>query len=167
MCEASYVVRRDKCTILATLHYVQSYDKVARSTIEAMKRFLDLLIELWTNANRTQLELRLEQLTWSSSQESQLFKTVPHAMRHDIMRDLALATKLVILWTGISVYTSIPVKRVTAAIPTPTNHTAPRVLKTHQLCTRRNNPGTVPPIRLPGYLPCSILPCPSSQRMSP
>ena len=26
------------------------------------------------------------------------------------MRDVALATKLVILWTGISVYTSIPVK---------------------------------------------------------
>ena len=109
MCDASYVVRHNKCTILATLYYVQSYDKVARSTIEAMKRFLDLLIELWTNANRIQLEIRLEQLTWSSSQESQLFKTVPHAMRHDIMRDLALATKLVILWAGISVYTSIPV----------------------------------------------------------
>ena len=28
-------------------------------------------------------------------------------MRHNIVRDIALATKLVILWTGISVYTSI------------------------------------------------------------
>ena len=31
-------------------------------------------------------------------------------MRHNIVQDIALATKLVILWTGISVYTSIPVK---------------------------------------------------------
>jgi len=80
MCNASYVVRRDKRMILATLHYIWSYDKVARSKIEATKSFLDLLIELWTNANRIQLELRLEQLTWLSSQEYQLFKTVPHAI---------------------------------------------------------------------------------------
>ena len=32
-------------------------------------------------------------------------------MRHNIARDIALATKLVILWTGISVYTLIPVNR--------------------------------------------------------
>ena len=31
-------------------------------------------------------------------------------MRHNIVRDIVLATKLVILWTGISVYTPIPVK---------------------------------------------------------
>jgi len=31
-------------------------------------------------------------------------------LRHNIVRDIALATKLVILWTGISVNTSIPVK---------------------------------------------------------
>ena len=31
-------------------------------------------------------------------------------MGHNIAGDIALATKLVILWTGISVYTPIPVK---------------------------------------------------------
>jgi len=36
---------------------------------------------------------------------------VQRYMRHNIARDIALATKLVILWTGISVYTPIPVNR--------------------------------------------------------
>ena len=39
-------------------------------------------------------------------------------MRHNIVRDIALATKLVILWTGISVYTSIPVNKVAIGFTT-------------------------------------------------
>ena len=82
MCDASYVVRHTSRQThdISYLTYVQSYDKVARSTIEAIKINSDLLIELWVDANRIQLELRSEQLTWSSSQESQLFKTVPNAI---------------------------------------------------------------------------------------
>ena len=78
----SYVVRRTSRQThdISYLTYVRSYDKVARSTIEAIKINSDLLIELWVDANRIQLELRSEQLTWSSSQESQLFKTVPNAI---------------------------------------------------------------------------------------
>ena len=82
MCDASYVVRRTsrQTRDISYLTYVQSYDKVARSTIEAIKMNSNLLIELWVDANRILLELRSEQLTWSSNQESQLFKTVPNAI---------------------------------------------------------------------------------------
>ena len=40
----------------------------------------------------------------------------PRYMRQDIVRDIALAMKLVILWTGISVYTSIPVKKIKTSV---------------------------------------------------
>jgi len=82
MCDAPYVVCRASRQThdISYLAFVQSYDKVARSTIEAIKINSDLLIELWVAANHIQLELHSEQLTWSSSQESQLFKTVPHAI---------------------------------------------------------------------------------------
>ena len=73
---------------ISYLTYVRSYDKVARSTIEAIKINSDLLIELWVDANRIQLKLRSEQLTWSSSQESQLFKTVPNAIWGTISREI-------------------------------------------------------------------------------
>ena len=82
MCDVSYVVHRTsrQTDDISYLTYVRSYDKVARSTIEAIKINSDLLIELWVDINRIQLELRSEQLIWSSSQESQLFKTVPNAI---------------------------------------------------------------------------------------
>ena len=82
MCDASYVVRRTSRQThdISYPTYVRSYDKVAQSTIEAIKINSDLLIELWVDANRIQLKLRSKQLTWSSSQESQLFKTVPNAI---------------------------------------------------------------------------------------
>ena len=65
MCDASCVVRRTlrQTHDISYLTYVRSYDKVARSTIEAIKINSDLLIELWVDANRIQLELRSEQLT--------------------------------------------------------------------------------------------------------
>ena len=42
---------------------------------------------------------------------SAFLNCAPRYMRHNIVRDIALATKIVVLWTGISVYTSIPVKK--------------------------------------------------------
>ena len=82
MCDRSYVVHRTlgQTHNISYLTYVRSYDKVARSTIEAIKINSDLLIEIWVDANHIQLKLCSEQLTWSSSQESQLFKTVPNAI---------------------------------------------------------------------------------------
>ena len=58
-------------------------------------------------------------------------------MGHNIARDIALATKLVILWTGISVYTSIPVN----TIPSGGHVTYARIVV--NFCPQKKDPNCV------------------------
>ena len=114
MCDASYVVRRTSRQThdISYLTYVRSYDKVAWSTIEAMRINSDLLNET--------LDERQPYPAWATfgtvdmvvkPRVSAFQNCASRYMRHNIVQDIALATKLVMLWTGISVYTPIPVNR--------------------------------------------------------
>ena len=113
MRHTSYVIRRDKRTILATL-----------PTYEATIRYD------WSHQNKfgsidQTLGGRQPYPAWASfgivdmvfkPRVSAFQNCAQRDMGHNIVWDIALATKLVILWTGISVYTSIPVNRYRKAI---------------------------------------------------
>ena len=113
MCDASYVVRRTSRQTydISYLTYVRSYDKVARSTIFSHQNKFGSIDRTLGGRQPYPARASLGTVDIIFKPRVSAFQNCPQRyMGHNIARDIALATKLVILWTGISVYTSIPVK---------------------------------------------------------
>jgi len=114
MCDASYVVRRTSRQThdISYLTYVRSYDKVARSTIFSHQNKFGSIDRTLGGRQPYPARASFGTVDIVFKPRVSAFQNCPQRyMRHNIARDIALATKLVILWTGISVYTPIPVKR--------------------------------------------------------
>ena len=114
MCDASYVVRRTSRQThdISYLTYVRSYDKVARSTIFSHQNKFGSIDRTLGGRQPYPARASFGTVDMVFKPRVSAFQNCPQRyMRHNIARDIALATKLVILWTGISVYTPIPVKQ--------------------------------------------------------
>ena len=112
MCDASYVVRRTSRQThdISYLTYVRSYDKVARSTIFSHQNKFGSIDRTLGGRQPYPARASFGTVDIVFKPRVSAFQNCPQRyMRHNIARDIALATKLVVLWTGISVYTPIPV----------------------------------------------------------
>jgi len=115
-CDVWCVVRRTSYRTSRQTHdisyltYVRSYDKVARSTIFSHQNKFGSIDRTLGGRQPYPAQASLGTVDIIFKPRVSAFQNCPQRyMGHNIARDIALATKLVILWTGISVYTPIPV----------------------------------------------------------
>ena len=119
MCDASYVVRRtlQQTHDISYLTYVRSYDKVARSTTFSHQNKFASIDRTLGGRQPYPAQASFGTVDMVFKPRVSTFPNCPQRyMGHNITRDIALATKVVILWTGISVYTSIPVNRASTIV---------------------------------------------------
>ena len=115
MHRTSYVVRRTlrQTHDISYLTYVRSYDKVAPSTIFSHQNKIGSIDRTLGGRQPYPARALFGTVDIVFKPRVSDFQNCPQRyMRHNIACDIALATKLVILWTGISVYTPIPVNRI-------------------------------------------------------